>query len=379
MRDRRQDDVRPRVTSAGSAHDLADDLPVSVRDRAPRHGFGGARVGVVAAHRRAGPSGRRRARRRPPCACTPQPSTPAARASRRARYRAATSYARACPPGGDRRPRPSPPPGIRPRCRSARRDPLRDRQSPPAFRGKSVTHLTPSPPVAGQRGRHHLRVRVALPVELSLRRHDDLARALRAAPRPPRPRRRPWSDAERLAGPRRDRYSSVPLRRGSTCRSAGARSAEHRKGPARLPADVPRAPDRHEHGVGAVRRRGPTATTSPAPASPVASANTVSPSSIVCTGSMARARPSWAICASLLRLRLGQRRVGRDHADRGAGARPASSARHVRPRISDARVPRRPLPSARARAGDDAPVAGSTTSPKALTATSAPTVTPPSA
>ena len=50
---------------------------------------------------------------------------------------------------------------------------------------------------------------------------------------------------------------------------------------------------------------------------PVAPTNTMSPSSGVCTGRSARAMPSCAMMASALRLRLGQRRVGRDHDQRG--------------------------------------------------------------
>ena len=116
------------------------------------------------------------------------------------------------------------------------------------------------------------------------------------------------------------------------------------------------------------------------PLAPVASAKTTSPSLIVWIGRMLRARPSCAICATLVASALVRTAFGGDDGERrrraGGMARlraePAARRGAAPPSCSRKRARRR-----RRGPGDDAARAGSTTSPIALTATSAATVMPP--
>ena len=110
------------------------------------------------------------------------------------------------------------------------------------------------------------------------------------------------------------------------------------------------------------------------PDMPVASANSVSPSAMVCTGSMQRARPSCAMVASLLACGLVSTAsvatmpmvVAMPGCARGGSSPRMMAAVAPRGRPSSPRVPARMRP-----------FAGSTMSPVAFTATIAPTVTAP--
>ena len=110
---------------------------------------------------------------------------------------------------------------------------------------------------------------------------------------------------------------------------------------------------------------------------PVASANTVSPSPVVCDGLIARAKPSSAISATRLTSVLVSRRVGGDQADRRvlAGARRGAAAERRRIR-SSLRTSASDLPSSVRTPATTCPVCGSMMSPTALTATIAATTRP---
>ena len=111
------------------------------------------------------------------------------------------------------------------------------------------------------------------------------------------------------------------------------------------------------------------------PLPPVASANSVSPSVMVCTGRMQRASPSCAMVASLLAWALVSEAsvaITPMVVAMPASARPGKSPRRIAATLSSAARPSAVRAPARMR-----PEAGSTTSPMAFTATRAPTVTLP--
>ena len=115
------------------------------------------------------------------------------------------------------------------------------------------------------------------------------------------------------------------------------------------------------------------------PLAPVARAKTTSPSPMVWTGLMLRARPSCAICATLLASALvSTASVATTAIVVAAPAALLGSSRAGNsPRLSARIVPTSFLPSAVRAPATTRPVRGSTTSPIALTATSAATVMPP--
>lgn len=110
------------------------------------------------------------------------------------------------------------------------------------------------------------------------------------------------------------------------------------------------------------------------PASPVPSAKSVSPSDSVCTGLMARASPSCAHTAS--RRAWAFVMVASVATTPIVVLVPASSVFGTSPASSARRVSRSPSPPALRAPATGRPDSGSTTSPAALQATSAPTVTP---